>query len=619
MSLNQLPDEIIRHILFCLSPLDTLHGVGLTCRHLARLSKEGLLWRFHCIQTFKFWHPSHNFRALLRLSAHRTDWNTLFVLRYNQNKQISRLLNGIIRTKVGRLKRFEWITKFGYDAKDFLLEHCDADDSFEDVLARRYFAHAALDAIHRHIAVEQWVYLKTVESESDTHNPLELEKALGAFDMFVLHGQPGDIDDITHCLGALTARFCATHPQMHEWTTRQKALALNRWIRARNLTGLRHPERDYRNLRNCLIGQALQHEDHESIPIISSAIYCSMAQRIGLDARCNAFPTHIHVVVSPAPGRDLDDKRVAEATGPGKRMYLDPHGNDDEVPEQELRHLLASFGSENWRGAMDPTPTSSTVIRTANNIRSSYQTFMRQRDRDGETDLTRLLHGSGPLNVNACYYASLWAMLIMVSTSSADWEEMYDDFIDQFCRHWPEDVWLVEKYVVPLYTRFATTRRRRFPPRRIYPAGSDVDDAWRVVRYTQECDNLPPSVFRRSEGGNEDVPFEIGQVFRHRRYGWVGVITGWTLIPGNPRRTEGSDEPDSDLESGRPTGKTYFTYIRSTSAAQGVVIAEENVELINDPELVLGTPFIYAGKFFKRFDPETCRFISNLKEQYPDD
>jgi F-box protein 21 len=50
-----------------------------------------------------------------------------------------------------------------------------------------------------------------------------------------------------------------------------------------------------------------------------------------------------------------------------------------------------------------------------------------------------------------------------------------------------------------------------------------------------------------------------------------------------------------------------------------VVIAEENVELIDDPELVLGTPFIYAGKFFKRFDPETCRFISNLKEQYPDD
>ncbi|CAI6093292.1 unnamed protein product [Clonostachys chloroleuca] len=608
MSLNQLPDEIIRHILFYLSPLDTLHGVGLTCRHLARLSKEGLLWRFHCIQTFKYWHPSHAFRTLLRLPPPQTDWKRLFVLRYDRNKQISRLLNGILRTQVGRHKRFERITKFGYDAKDFLLEHCDADDSFEDVLARRYFAHAALDAIHRHLAVEQWISLKTMESESDTHNPLELEKSLGAFDMFVLHGQLGDMNDITQCLGALTARFCSTYPQMDEWTTRQKALALNRWIRARNLTGLQNPERDYRNLRNCLIGQALQHEDHESIPIISSAIYCSMAQRIGLDARCNAFPTHIHVVVSPVPGRDLDNKRVDEATQPGKRMYLDPHGNDDEVPEQELRSLLASFGSENSLGAMDPTPTSSTVIRTANNIRHSCEIFLGQQDRDGETDLTRLLHGHGPMNVNACYHASLWAMLILVPTSSPDWEEMFDKFMDQFCRHWPEDVWLVDKYVVPLYRHFATTRRRR-----IRPSPSDVDDAWRIVRYTQQCDNTPPSVFSRSDKGNEDVPFEVGQVFRHRRYGWVGAITGWTFMGGNPRQRE-----DSDLESGRPPERAYFTYIRSTSAERAV-IAEENVELINDPELVLGTPFIYAGKFFKRFDPQTCRFVSNLKEQYPDD
>lgn len=346
---------------------------------------------------------------------------------------------------------------------------------------------------------------------------------------------------------------------MDEWTTREKALALNRWVRAKNLTGLRHPERDYRNLRNCLIGQALQHEDHESIPIISSAIYCSMAQRIGLDARCNAFPGHIHVVVSPPPGRDLDDKQVDEATEPGKRMYLDPHGSDDEVPAKELRRLLARFGSDNSTAAMEPTPTSSTIIRTANNIRFSYETFLEQQDRDGETNLTRLLHGSGPMNVNACYYASLWAMLIMVPTSSFEWEEFFDVFMDRFCRHWPEDVWLVEKYVMPLYERFAAQRRRL-----IRPASSDVNDAWRVVRYTQQADNLPPSVFRRSDKGNEDVPFKIGQVFRHRRYGWMGVITGWTLMRGDSRRTEGSDDPDTpdpDLEIVRNPEKTYFTYM----------------------------------------------------------
>ncbi|VUC20710.1 unnamed protein product, partial [Clonostachys rosea] len=614
MSLNQLPDEIIRHILFSLSPLDTLHGIGLTCRRLARLSKEGLIWRFHCIQDFSYWHPSHSFKTLLRLPAHRTNWKQLYVLRYARNKQVSRLLEGILRTKIGRLKKYERITKLGYDAKDFLLEQCDADDSLEDVLARRYFAHRALDAIHRHIAIEQWISLSM---EPDTHDPLELEKALGGFDMFVLHGQRGDLDDITATLGSLTAKFCSSHPQMVEWTTREKALALNKWIRAKNLTGLQHPERDYRNLRNCLIGQALQHEDHESLPIISSAIYCSLAQRLGLDARCNAFPSHIHVVVSPAPGRDLDGKQVDEAIGAGKRMYLDPHGSDDEIPEKELRGIMARFGWQNSAEAMNPTSTSSTVVRTANNIRLSYETFLDQPDHDGETNLTRLLHGPGPMNVNACYYASLWAVLILMPTSTPDWAEYFDAFMDQCCRSWPEDTWLAEKYAMPLFERFAAQRQRFM--RRV---NADVSDAWRVIRLTQQTDEVPPAVFSRTRKGHEGIPFKIGQVIRHRRYGWVGVITGWSVMASDTtRRTEESDEPDldlSDYEVVRNPEKTYFTYIRPTSMER-FVVAEGNVELINDPELVLEIPFIYAGKYFKRFDPETCRFISNIKEQYPED
>lgn len=43
------------------------------------------------------------------------------------------------------------------------------------------------------------------------------------------------------------------------------------------------------------------------------------------------------------------------------------------------------------------------------------------------------------------------------------------------------------------------------------------------------------------------------------------------------------------------------------------------MELVTDPALVDEDPFVYAGKFFKRFDRDTCEFVSNIKEQFPDD
>jgi F-box protein 21 len=50
-----------------------------------------------------------------------------------------------------------------------------------------------------------------------------------------------------------------------------------------------------------------------------------------------------------------------------------------------------------------------------------------------------------------------------------------------------------------------------------------------------------------------------------------------------------------------------------------VRIAQENIEIIEDVTLVPRSLFMRAGKFFKRFDPETCRFVSNVREIFPDD
>jgi hypothetical protein len=49
------------------------------------------------------------------------------------------------------------------------------------------------------------------------------------------------------------------------------------------------------------------------------------------------------------------------------------------------------------------------------------------------------------------------------------------------------------------------------------------------------------------------------------------------------------------------------------------VIAADNMEIIHDSSLIKDDMFPWAGKYFKRFDHETCTFVSNMREEYPDD
>lgn len=57
----------------------------------------------------------------------------------------------------------------------------------------RYFGHSILDSIHRSVGIEQWNRLLT-----EPWMPFgpQLEKALGAFDLFVVHGNSGDLEDV---------------------------------------------------------------------------------------------------------------------------------------------------------------------------------------------------------------------------------------------------------------------------------------------------------------------------------------------------------------------------------------------------------------------------------------
>lgn len=136
-ALEDIPDEILQHILSFVSPQDNLVRVQLLSRRLNHLANEPLLWRSHCQSSFTYWDSSHSFPAKLAGSVFDVDWKALFLVRKAREARASMLFDGILASKLGRARRFEQICLLGYDAKDFLLEQCRTIDSAKDVLARR--------------------------------------------------------------------------------------------------------------------------------------------------------------------------------------------------------------------------------------------------------------------------------------------------------------------------------------------------------------------------------------------------------------------------------------------------------------------------------------------------
>lgn len=137
-SLDDVPDEIIRQILLYLPPEDTLESFQHLSRRFHHLAREPLLWKWHCHCSFRYWNREHNLQEKLTALASSVDWRGLWITKKKKNSRIARLLEGVVETKVGQLKRLQEICLLGNDAKDYLLEQCRVDESAEDVLARRY-------------------------------------------------------------------------------------------------------------------------------------------------------------------------------------------------------------------------------------------------------------------------------------------------------------------------------------------------------------------------------------------------------------------------------------------------------------------------------------------------
>ncbi|TQV98269.1 hypothetical protein V2A60_007976 [Cordyceps javanica] len=321
--------------------------------------------------------------------------------------------------------------------------------------------------------------------------------------------------------------------------------------------------------------------------------------RIGLDAQCLLAPICVHVVVTAPPGYDLDMNPSQDK----HHMYLDPFATNGEVPIDKLEHLV-SQADMNVASLRNSGTVFAIATRTAYNIEASHAAGSRRAD---PLSISKLLHGHAATNRQLALYATRWALLILQSPFTQRWLERRTQLLRHILRDWPEDEWIMSRYVLAQSRRGAGAGAGQAAARIDTTA---MHRAWRP-------DRLQAEAFQNELTAERVAPFGIGQVFVHRRYQWLGAIVGFYEVPpASWGIFDAASEGDSAAQSGDDRRRFYIKTIAASSTDEQV-IAPGNLEVIQDESKVTDSMFPLAGKYFKRFDRDQCRFISNVDEEYP--
>jgi len=585
----QLPDELIEAIVIHLSPTATV-AFGNTCKRCHKIADSPQIWRQHCQSTWRYWSPRHGWPERHQLPSAQAKWRQLYSVRHTTDRETLHLFDQMLQIQQFRHQHMEEISDQGYDVKDLLLslrDNTPAED--DDYLARTYHANAILGQIHRAAALEQWMRLQQ-------RRMVSLERVLGAFDMFVLSCDFGDLDDLDQELGRIAEAVRTRDPEFDEKSTRYKAVQIAQYLRSEKLVG--NPQKaDFHALRNNFITMALFDTTHSSLPLQSVAIYCAIARRLGVSAKPSNYPHHVHAVIEAPSGKTLDGAPFpADSNADSPRvMYLDPWRSSDEVLPAQLHLRLSQMGAppEQHSHYLGPSSNLDVAIRTSRNIMHSVQ-----EARDRQRGMTR-----GAVyypDIEAAWYSMLWSMLVLGDNTPVltlhRRRQCLPYLVEQYQTHFPEDTGLIERHIAAMFQ-----------------GEREHEILSKLVEAKRAADTAPILPCPRDGDTDSSVRFRIGTYFQHKRYGYFGVVIGWDARCAADDRWIAQMGVDT-LVRGRH--QPFYNVIVDDKTVR--YVAEENVQSSSDsrpPKSVMRT----AGRWFKRWDDAACVFVSNIRDEYPED
>ena len=103
------------------------------------------------------------------------------------------------------------------------------------------------------------------------------------------------------------------HPDIDSQCPRDQAVVIASHLLENKWVGISQGSH-YHALDHMFLGVALQDELKNSLPLVSAVIYSAVCRRFGLRSAPCSFPFHVHSVVQPPVGLDLDGNTISSST-----------------------------------------------------------------------------------------------------------------------------------------------------------------------------------------------------------------------------------------------------------------------------------------------------------------
>jgi F-box protein 21 len=585
LRLDLLPAELLLRVFKELDLPDIL-SVGLTCHRLLDVSRDDTICKVLCSR-YHFW------------SFDGPEYNSWFDrLKYRRRLDaamdsiMDRLVAGNAPLVLDKLLREAGLDfQDDMEAKERLYRHFSVPGDAPDALARRYWASTVMTLLNRRQSLILWQHL--------SHDHVSLEHAVCSIDMFVRQDGLADYTCIADALDDLADDFFRTYSPKG-LSTRDLALLLAHFFVVDKGFCVNPETSVYYKPMCSLVSLSLEHPGSFGMPLTYVCLYCFLAKRIGLfagnlDAQPLTLPGHAFVMIQSNVDMDLDGNNARDCDP--QIMYLDLwRSSDFEVDHDYLRLLLTearvtlSHHNEYLRTPATPLDV---MRRIRRNIAAGYEVLFVHSEpisfnydgwplelRYAMTCLTAFIHEpepeAQPLFTNRVPYLTL---------SSHANKHPWDLLILQ--RNLPPDVG--QEVLGTLYNRISKDLEGR--PRK-----------------------------RRTPYVSERVRHNVGTLFRHRRYGYVGFITGWTVAAPDAEAPQNSFynimyvDLISTILSDRD--RCWDNHNNEISSRH---VSEENVVVLESLRGVPEALKVLAGRYFLRWDTDEKRFINNNIHEYPDD
>ena len=316
---------------------------------------------------------------------------------------------------------------------------------------------------------------------------------------------------ISACLDSIAREVREECPGLNDQCSRQQAIEVANALRRKNFRGVPHTAH-YHDLSNNFIGMALRDEEHQALPIVQAAIYCCVAQRIGLDAHPCGFPRHVHVIIKPPSGRDLNG-RAYSASMESLSMYIDPWRSSEETPKEDLIMRLQTMKvrPSDFQALLAPSSTAEIIRRTARNIVTSVEMLPQIVGLGGHSNFP-----STSPSAKDAFYGALWALLLLPEGEGDQIRAQQERYIPYMLRYVEQDFLLD----LVLFQKNALT---------CFQEQYQYEQLRGKVLQMVADDDIPKKRKARRVKRHASVCYKVGQVFRHKRYHYSAIVIGWDV------------------------------------------------------------------------------------------